>query len=225
MKLLSVSLARSIWLFPINDLNPRGRSLYFAIFAFLAQKYSFQKFPKTADDSDLQKGIKFEHGEFRGGTNNAVTVNATIYSDGIVVDMRSSTADADDFLVEALAAVSQEFYLPPITSFPVKKTYLSEVFVQTEHPLSLLNEKLGNFAHLLSTKIEGFGETHWETAGITFSIDQGIQPKPTPFRFERAGNVSFSDNRYYSVAPLKTEAHLELLNELELILLGNPYSD
>lgn len=223
MKLLSIGLARSIWLFPVNDLNPRGRSLYPMLFAALVKKYEFQKFPKTADELNEQSGIKFERGVFWKTPAEPIAVSLTIYHDGIVADTRSSTTDSDAFLAEALAEASKEFKLEPIQNISVRKTYVGEVHVQTQHSLNLLNDKLGPFLHRLST-IPGFGEQHFETTGISFGVDQWQQTKPVSFRLERAINVPFSENRYYSIAPLPTDAHLRLLDDLETILRGDPYT-
>jgi len=225
MNLLSVNVARSIWLFPLNDLNPRGKSLYPALFSFLVQKYSFLKYPTAVDQFDEQKGIKFELGNFYNRANTTVIVNASIFSDGVVAETRSTTDDADAFLAEAMDAVCQEYGLTPMANIRMRKIYLSEIFVQTQQSLNLLNDKLDHFGHRLSADISGFPEQTWEASGISFSVDQGVQQaKPIPFRLERAANTAFSDNRYYSVAPLQTEKHLRLLDDLELILRGDPYT-
>ena len=70
MKLLSVALARSVWLVYLSDLNPRGRNLYPLISSFLLDTYRFQKYPKTADDLDETKGIIFNNGEQNSNDKN-----------------------------------------------------------------------------------------------------------------------------------------------------------
>jgi hypothetical protein len=58
----------------------------------------------------------------------------------------------------------------------------------------------------------------FELGGISFFPDQISKTNPAPFRFERLLEVPFIEDRYYSVAPLQTHKHLELLDKLEAIL-------
>ena len=96
MNLLSIGLARSIWLFQIAEWNPRGRAMH-PIFFSLMEQYKFLKAPKL-DEIDWQKGIKFEDGTFKAKTGEELTVALTVYADGAVADTRSSTQHSDEFL-------------------------------------------------------------------------------------------------------------------------------
>ena len=92
--------------------------------------------------------------------------------------------------------------------------------VRTDKPLNSLNPKLNDFARRLTSLVEGHSHHPFafETSGIMFGTDYTVVNPPGPFKFERVMNVQFSENRYYTAAPLQTDAHLKILEELESIL-------
>jgi hypothetical protein len=226
MRLLNVSLARSIWLFPTGDLNPRGKHLHQAIIDGLVTKYRFTRFPQEPRSITDTSEIKLENGVFQPNQRDPLTlVELKLYADGIIADTHSSTDDSDSFLSKAIQWAIEQFELVPLQTLPVRKIYLSELYVHTDASLNHLNSRFDAFLRRLSSEIVGFEPQPFETAGISFSSDQGNLTKPTPFRFERTLNIPFSQNRYYSSAPLQTEKHLHLLDDLEVILLGDPYTE
>lgn len=220
MQLLAVKQARSIWLIYLADLNPRGHNL-FSLIPLIIEKYKFLLFPNPnkLEEFDLQKGIKFGNGSFQKDPQYNIEVDLTIYNDGFIADTRSSTKDSDTFLDEFLTWISSEFNLVPYQEVLRKKSYVSELWVHTDKSLKTLNPRLENFAKKINSLIEGHNHhlINYEPTGIIFNTDPVLYP-PGPFRFERMIEVPFAENRYYSAAPLQTEVHLELLEELESIL-------
>jgi hypothetical protein len=222
MKLLSVKQARAIWLVSIVDLNPRGLSL-FGLIMPIVEKYKFQIYPTKPEEligKDVLE-IKFNGGSFKKDTKHNIAVDLTIFNDGLVVDTRSSTNDSDAFLNDFLNHLSKEFNLTPYLEVIRSKIYVSEVWVQTDKLLNSLNPKLDSFAKRITSLIGGHSRypiAH-ETSGIIFSADPVVTNPQTPFRFERVIDRPFEENRYYSIAPLQTDVHLEMLDELESILI------
>jgi hypothetical protein len=222
MKLLSVKLARSIWLVNIMDLNPRGLN-FCDLIASIVNKYKFQK-NQTKPEELIGKDIieiKFSGGSFRKDTKHNIAVDLTIFNDGLVADTRSSTINSDAFLNDLLNYVSKEFGLTPYMEVLRSKIYVSEVWVQTDKLLNTLNPQLDIFAKRITSLIGGDSRPpiNYETSGIIFWTDPVVTNTPTPFRFERVIDRPFAENRYYSAAPLQTDVHLKMLDELESILL------
>lgn len=216
MRLLSIHLARSVWLCHIFEFNPKGKSLYSAI-PLLIDSYKFKKFPSQTDMPDSAKGIKFEDGEFKNSEGDVVSLDFTIYNDGLVADTRSSTKDTDAVLVEILTKMSENFDLPNYEQIIRKKTYLSQLYITTDKSLELINPKLKEISRYLSDSL-----SHpFEAGGISFWPDQTMRINPASFTFERMLNVPFAEKKYYSSAGLQTEKHLELLDKLEKILSGS----
>lgn len=148
-----------------------------------------------------------------------MVIDLLIYRDGIVADTRSSTTDSHAFIADLLTWATKELGLVPYEGIVRNKYSLSDVHVSSEHSLALLNPKLVAFAKAItgSARIPG---ADFELGAIGFWADQNLPYQPVPFRFERVQAVSFSENRYYSSAPLETDAHLSLLDKLETLLTG-----
>jgi len=220
MKLISIDAARTSWIFPLTELNPTGRSFTEA-FADLATRYSFKKFPKHTLDVDSDKALTFEGGEFTNRDGEQIIIKLRVYTDGCVVDCWSSTRDAEDFLKDAMKWLKTEhgFGLPADT--PIRTIYLSELTVRTNKSLISLNSKLHAFTDALSDKVKEFGgkDTGFNFGSIGFWSNDTKRPMaPGPFRFENKVGTLPKDQRYFSQAPLPTDAHLALLDKLEAIL-------
>jgi hypothetical protein len=221
MKLLSVKLSRSIWFVNLNELNPRGLSLL-PLVQSLITKYNFQLFPNKPDElfgKEINE-LKFIGGSFQKDTQHTINVDLIIFNWGLVAETRSSTHDSDAFLDDLLNWASTEIELVTYKEVIRSKVYLSELWVQIDKSLNSLNHKLNNFAKRLTSLVEGHGHHSFafETSGIVFGTDYTVVGPPGAFRFERMVDVPFIENRYYSVAPLQTDLHLEMLEELEGIL-------
>jgi hypothetical protein len=219
MKLLSVQRARSIWLVNLVDLNPHGRNV-FSLIAPIIAKYKFVQFPTKPEELDLSNGIKFVGGSFQKDPQNDIAIDLTIFNDGFIADTRSSTEDSDAFFEEFFSWIVIEFGLVPYKEILRSRVYVSELWVETDKSLNTLNPKLENFAKRLTTLIVGHNHhpISFETYGISFWTNPTITLPPGPFKFERAEGSPFNENRYFSAAPLQTDVHLEILEELENIL-------
>jgi hypothetical protein len=214
MRLLSVNLARSIWLGSILEFNPRGKNLYAAI-PLLVASYKFKTFPSQAEIPDYSKGVKFEEGEFKNSEGDLIAINLTIFTDGIVADTRSSTQDSDAFLLQVLTQLSEQFNLPHFEQIIRKKNYVSQLYVTTRMSLNLINPGFKEAVKYLSENLS----VPFEIGGLSFWVDPSSTLQPFQFSFERALNVPFAEKKYYTVAPLQTEKHIELLEKFETILL------
>ena len=212
MNLLAVGCARSIWLFQIYDWNACGRSLNPIYFA-LMEKYKFSKYPKL-QEIDWQKGIKFEDGIFVNRADEELGVNLTIYNDGLIADTRSSTIDSDYFLEQLLGFLTSDYGFPDYQTVLRKKAYASELFVTLERPVDSINPKLGAFAKRLSSLLPEEGIEF--RPSINLVTDPGRASATLAFRLEPAIGFPFSENCYYTLAPVPTDVHLNLLNELNL---------
>lgn len=218
MRLLSIFLARSIWFCPLFDLNPKGKNLS-PIIPLLIDRYKFKRVPSLTEIPDFSKGVKFEEGEFKSSEGNEIALNFTVYNDGLVVDTRSSTKDSDAFLVELLTRLSKDFDFPHYEPIIRNRNYLSQIYISIDKSLELINPKLREVSKYLTDNLSpGF-----EIGSIIFLLDPAMiipatLPNSTPFTIERAINIPFAENRYYSSSGLQTEKHLELLQKVEDIL-------
>jgi hypothetical protein len=213
MKLLSVALARSVWYLDTGELNPRGKDVFAHLISALIEDYKFNIYPKAGED--FSQGMKLMQGQFVKEDGTVLTVNLTIFTDGIAADTFSSTTDSDDFLSDALGGLPEiGFEYDP--SMVRSKAYASQLNVACSKQLGALNPKLNDFATRISSGVSG--NPAFGFAAIEFWPDQSQRFKPVSFSFQRRIGDSLSDNRYWSQAPMQTEQHLELLEELETLL-------
>jgi hypothetical protein len=214
MELLNVLRARSIWLFDINDLNPHGKRFGPEMLSWLKETYKFTKIPSSVDDLDETKALAFLNGGFQVSPENTIVVELKIYTDGFVADTRSSTKDTDRFIDDVLSSAAKQFDLVYRADIIRNKLYLSELNVRYKGSLQTLNPKMQAFTDKISHLING----KVELCGMGFWAEQKTSGPFSPFRFERKIDAPFSQQRYYSAAPLPTQEHLGLLEELEKVL-------
>ena len=220
MQLSAIVLARYLGFVETFDLNPFGRVFFPEIIPALVKRCNFQKFPTGYDDLDEQKGIEFLEGKW-----GEITIDRlAIYRNGISVDTRSSTADSEKILEETLVWASKEFGITYHPGMIKRKGYVSNLTFYSEVPLLRgLNSALTK----LSARV---GKATGQIVGENFSYEPiGVsvhhdfisvrQPVAT-FAIHRRIETPFSENKYFSEAPLPTDLHLTLLQEFENDLVG-----
>lgn len=210
MKLLSVGLARSLWLLDTNELNPGGKDLYKHLFPALIEDYKFKTHPKFGDD--ISQGMKFTNGEFVKEDGTVLVVNATIFSDGLGAETYSSTKDSDEFMEEVLASLPDLGFAYEANMIR-HRAYVSQLNVKCSKRLDALNPKIADFARRLSP-----AGTIFDFSAVEFWPDQTRTLKPASFSLQRKIGDPHDSDRYWSQAPLPTEEHLELLQEFEALL-------
>jgi hypothetical protein len=220
MKIISVDVARTTWLFPVNEMNPKGLNLSEA-FLGLAAKYDFKKFPKHTGDFDPEaKGLVFNEGSFKNKEGLNILVKLTIFLDGIVSDCWSSTNDAEDFLRDAMSWMKKEHGLSIPEDRTVKTLYLSQLTVAPDKDIAIFSQKMQALADKLSSLTTESGREH---SGFTFAgfsmwaKEWNKTGSPGPYRYEIKSGSAPGENRYYAGAALPTEAHIAIIEEQERI--------
>lgn len=217
MTVAHIKLARAIWLVDSRDLNPNGVDIMPMLDA-VRTRYNFQVYPKTVEEANEYdaKGIVFMNGSFAAEAGGRYTiVKATIFNDGLVVDSARSSTFCDAFLEDVLTFLSQQFGLTYNAGMIHSRLYVSELIVRMDRSISTIFERIAP----VIAKLNRFNGNDFQAAGFGFSRDpEGTRVRPAPFSFEREVGKPFSQNRYYSGAPLRTEQHEEILRDLEGLL-------
>ncbi len=221
MQKIRVELARSIWLFDISDVNPSGKSIFPDMLIWLGEKYSFQTFPKSlADRDENKKGFLFKAGEFQSD-EGGITVNFSLFGDGVVAENWSSTEHGDAFLEDLLHSATSKYGLAYTPEMVRTKTYISELIVQLDHLPSDINPKVTRFCETLDGIFARHHLAPFEMTGMLFSPDvSATSYKPPGLLIERKQGAPFSHNRFWSKSPFTTKEHLFALEEFEKMLAG-----
>jgi len=215
MKLLSVEQARAVWLFPMGDMNPTGKFML-PFLLQLVNRYKFASVPNISEAIKKNEGIFLEQGVYTDEKRGDVSVELAIYNDGLIADTHADTDVSDDLLEDALTHAQKEFGL--VSPKHIRKQHTSKIYVETERKLNSLSPSLAALNSALNKKLKHFGDVSYELGGINLVTEQAGPLTPPVFRFERAETNRYSDNRYYSIAGLRTADHLELLDQLESLL-------
>jgi len=219
MELTSVLLARALaWVEP-SDLNPRARVFYPDLVKALVSRYNFQKFPEKVEDFDEVKGVSFAAGRW----GDLVIDQVIIYTYGILMDTRSSTDDSKRLLEEAMEWGSKELGLAYRPSMISRWQYASQVTFRSKVPLTSTHSAFQRLADGMTRSIEQtLGERlEYEVTAFIVDYDQLKRKHPLGrFSIQRRDNTPFSENKYFSDAPLQTGIHIRLLEQFEAELSG-----
>ena len=214
MKILAVNSARSIWLVSTLRLNPRGRSLVPAVVG-LAERYKFSKLPPANSLATQPLDLKFEGGVFVASDETPLAVSLSILDDGMIAETRASTDESDKFLEDALSWASTEYGLPDYSELGIQRLYASELTVQLDLSANLFSQKFSGYTDRLRGGVSNNPRIPMELTALHFGPDPSLTKRVAPFKVERLANVPFDRKEYYSVAPVPTSEHIELLQAME----------
>jgi hypothetical protein len=219
MQLLSVGIARSVWLFDVNELNPTGKNLFPEMMMWLGERYQFQIFPKSSADVDKEsKGLIFKTGQFQSD-EGAIGVNFSFFSDGLIAETWASTEKSDAFLEDLLRSAATKYGLAYTPEIIRTKQYISELNVRLDHHLNNVNPKIVHFCETISRFFERQRLPPFEMSGMIFSPDtSGSAYKPPGLLIERKLGTPFTENRFWSKSPFTTADHMLALQAFDELL-------
>ncbi len=225
MKKIHVKQARSVWLFDISDLNPKGKDFTEELVAWIRDRYSFVTIPDLKDvlaksGTDKAIGLIFQRGRFQTADGSfSEIVSLAIHNDGIVIETTSSTQEADRIAADLLSATAKQFGLAYEPDMVRKRLYVSTVIVKSEMALDAVHPGLTAFADRISAALGNGPSPSFRLAGLAFWTEPNDNGVHKTFTVVPQAGKPLSEHRYYSEAPLQTEDHLRLLEDLERILV------
>ena len=213
MELSAILLARVLGFIETFDLNPRGSIFYPDFVRAIVEHYKFQKYPQSPEQFDEGKGVEF----YDGKIGNRVIAKLTIFNTLIVVETRMSTADSKQILEDMLMWAKERFGFKYEPGMIKRFAYISDLTFYSDVPL-LSNPPLQRIAEKTSELLS----TIWQEPIRFEPLNISIGHDPTsrknqiaPFTIQRRAETRFSENKYFSEAPLPTDVHIKLLEEFE----------
>jgi hypothetical protein len=98
MELLSILLGPAIGFVELSSMNPFGKQTDAESAAILKDRYNFATTPKSFGEVTVEKGA-----EFLSGRLGTIAIDKLVlYPNGIVVDTRSSTDDAEKVMQDLI---------------------------------------------------------------------------------------------------------------------------
>jgi hypothetical protein len=214
MKISAVLLARFFAFIETFDLNPRGKVYFPELVNALVERYGFAKFPQKLEEFDESKGVTFQSGRSKEFAIEQVQV----FDHAIYVDTHSSTADSEKFFYEVLTWLSKDMGLAFNPNMVKRKTYVSQVTFFSDAMQKVYHPAMAKVAKRLSQRVpEYYGQPlEYQPSGFMVTYDPlTIKSGPANFTIDRRADTLFTENKFFSTAPLPTEEHIALLEELE----------
>ncbi len=215
MKRSAVLLARFLGFISTAELDPYGNIPRQKLFTGIVQRFGFLKFPQKLEEFDDSKGIEFLDGTW----NDMPVLRLTIYYNGLLIDTRTSTAESERVLEEALTWAANEFGIKYTQGSIMRKRYLSQVLITSDAPLLVPSKPVDCLASRINEKLQDIiGEPLvYKPTRLDLDFDRSMLQKP-PVAFltiQRAVGFSHSEGKYYSESPIPTEDHFAILEQYE----------
>lgn len=159
--------------------------------------------------------VTLREGQFNGSAIREVE----LYNDGVIIRSPTATEHIDAFLDDLFRWLKADLDYELTEKPRIRKVYQSEMVIGVDSDLDSLLTPLKSIASKI-TKIVS-RETQFShpyaTVGFLCAFDPAFDTAATPgvFRLERKLNQKFEENIYYSMAPMTTNSHIGLLEEIE----------
>jgi len=219
LQLSAVINARVLGFVESFDLNPRGKLFFPEVVREIVQTYHFQKFPKTLEEFDESKGIEFLDGKI----GNKVIQKFVIWNTLLVVETRSSTADSKQILEDMLTWGAEKLGINYRPGTIKRFAYISDLSFFSEVPMLSVSPALEKLASKTSKALSEIWQEpiQYEPTNLAVGHDPMARKYTiAPFSITRRAEARFSENKYFSEAPLPTDVHISLLEEFETDVKG-----
>jgi len=214
MQLASVMLARYFGLVQLGELNLNGRLYYPELVAALVERYGFIKYPTDFTTVDESKGV-----EFTGGRSGNHVIDKLVLLDiGIYLDTSVNTTLSQELWLELAEWAVQALGATFNPSMVKRHVYVSQVTFNSDLPILAVNPILAKIGAVVTQEVENNYKRclEYEPTGVVIGFDaESTKLGTAPFTVQRREGVPFSENKYFSSAPLKTDLHMELLRMWE----------
>lgn len=221
MHFTAIIKARTLVFLDLDELNSNGKVRLVDVIPEIVKRYDFKSFPTKFEEVDIaDKGASFKSGKIE----NIVIDELKIYSGLTYVETLSSTQDSALVLKDILSWGKENLGLTYSEDMLKHWAYVSQVSFTTDYPLlSRLSPPINNLAKKIGTKVSSIfdQDLNYEPLNLVIGHDPQIRKNPiAAFTISRRANTPFADNKYFSEAPLPTDAHIKFLQELETELLN-----
>lgn len=215
MKIISFSSGTLLSLFPLEAFTPVGGLNERQVVSAIGQRYNFGTFPNLSSRAELEKdGLVYELGFFKTKSGEATIHRLSVHNDGVMV-RANKTGHAEAFFADLTDWLVQHCGCRRIDK---KSLYLSEVVVEFEKPAANMFAKYSKIADVILSGVNEHRDVSaaaFNALTIEFPSRSEVIPK---FIIERREGASLEDERYFCSAPLATERHLQVLEEIERLL-------
>jgi hypothetical protein len=211
MQLVSSEMGQSLQLINMDEIRPRRGGVFLPDFAReIVLRYRFQVFPERITPNQV---VKFELGAKEVDGITIPISNLDVYADGILVNSYN-TEDSNTILDDFLGWASETYHLrAPRTLIP--RRYQSRLIVDLSQSAGDMLITAFRAVNAIVGKRLG-AEQELSLTNLTIGPNPATQyPYLLTWLFQPRIGQPYVPNRYYSAAPLSTEDHFAMLQEIE----------
>lgn len=213
MRISAIILARTLAFVERFDLDPEGRIPIADLIKGIADRYKFQRLPKREEWD--KEGLIFEDGKI----GNKVIKKLVLYDVLIALETRTNTTESKQLIEEMLEWGVAKFGLKYGPASIKRFAYVSDVTFHSDLPLlDKACDPLSTIAAKTSAALsEIWGESiSYQAINLSVGHDPLTRKSAiAPFSISRRQEARFSENKYFSEAPLPTDIHIQILEQFE----------
>ena len=213
MKLSSVLLAKTLAYIEIADLDAKGKVSLPDLIKGIGDRYKFYKLPKLEERDE--KGLIFEEGKI----GNKAVSKFTIFPALLVLETRSNTSDSKQILEDMLLWGAAKFDFTYTAGSIKRYAYVSDLtFYSDVQLLDAACQPLLDLAAKTSAALTDI----WQEPVKYYPANLAVGHDPmarshaiAAFTITHRAEARYSENKYFSEAPLPTDMHISFLEEFE----------
>jgi hypothetical protein len=220
MKIVAYELCRVMMLFPLEEVVPLGGVNDPDVIEKVQERYHFKVGPDLKSEEVAKNGYKFESGYFQFNSATVRIIDFALYRDGIVIN-GIKTDGMEAFLEDVITYMQKTFLFRDFNTKP-RRYFQSQIVVEFERSPEKLIRSIEEITSAISRRLKPIYETEvpMNLARIDFDIDKiGMAPQIAAavqrFIIERRLGIAFDKERYFCAAPMRTEDHVAVLEEIE----------
>jgi hypothetical protein len=208
----------------LEEYLPERGIIQSEIIALIAERYSFQGFPRFPPGTPPQPVLNYVGGQFTNAEQSFAIVQLAMYQGGDVVV--ATTTDQAEMVLDDLIMLLDEKLGFRLGASNMKKHLLSQLVVEFDAGLETYIDKLSNMAATIN-RVQQEGKPPVNLKRIAFGSGDVEQPTDpllavanSDFLIERRQGASYETNRYFCTAPMSTTDHIRILERIEAIARG-----
>ncbi len=214
MKISAILMSRVLAFVDTADFRPTSGLPLQEFVGEAVKQYDFKKFPQTIEEFDLQKGIEF----LGGRLGKTAITKLVIWPNLLVIEGPCNTTECRRMLGETLHWATSKFDLVYKPEMITRYAYISNLSIESNAPLLTQDPLLTRIAERVSRSLTEIWKEPVKYETFEFKIGHDPLARKwgiAPFQITRRAEHRFTENRYFSEAPLPTDEHIALLEEYE----------
>jgi hypothetical protein len=223
MRVVNYDASRVTSLFPFEEVAPLSGANDREIIDAVADRYKFLKTPDLAKDDIAKDGYKFASGQFMFESSAFRLSDFSIYRDGLVINA-ATTNGSEAFLNDVIKFMRESFSFRDFVTKP-RLFFQSQLVVEFDRPPEKLLRSLDQIEEIISKPLrETYGEEiRMQFSRLDFDVDRSPGKVPVGrlvqrFGIERRTEIPFEKQRFFCVAPMRTDTHIAALEAIETLI-------